>query len=138
MSNPFVDTNIVIHLLTEDDPRKTAQAVALFQQVEAGALTLEAPDTVIADAVYVLSSPRLYAKPRAEVRDMLTPLVHLSGLRIRNKRAVLRALELYGATARLDFGDAMIVATMEQTGSENLYSYDRDFDRIRGVTRIEP
>ena len=138
MSNPFVDTNVIIHLLTEDDPRKTAQAAALFQQLEAGTLLLEAPDTVIADAVYVLASPRLYAKPRAEVKELLTPLVHLSGFRIRNKRAVLRALELYGATARLDFGDAMIVSTMEQTGSRDLYSYDRDFDRIPGITRVEP
>ena len=138
MSNSFVDTNIIIHLLTQDDPRKQAQAVALFQQVEIGALVLETPDTVIADAVYVMASPRLYSTPRADVQQLLTPLVRLTGFRVRNKRAVLRALQLYGTIPRLDFGDAMIVATMEQTGAQNLYSYDRDFDRFAGFSRIEP
>lgn len=40
----------VIRLLTEDDPDKQAAAARLFEQVEAGAITMAAPDTVIADA----------------------------------------------------------------------------------------
>jgi len=39
---------------------------------------------------------------------------------------------------RLDFGDAMIVASMEEGGSTTLYSYDRDFDPVPGITRLEP
>jgi predicted nucleic acid-binding protein len=56
---------------------------------------------------------------------------------VRNKRVLLRALEIYG-TSNLDFGDAMILAAMEQAGSAQLYSYDQDFDTGSGVTRIEP
>jgi hypothetical protein len=63
MSNPFVDTDVIIRLLTGDDLRKQAQAAVLFQQVRDRALTLEAPTTVIADAVFVLASPRLYRQP---------------------------------------------------------------------------
>ena len=137
MTDPFVDTDVIIRLLTQDDPRKEAQAAALFEQVEAGSLTLQAPDTVIADAVYVLASARLYRKSHAEVRDLLTPLVRLPGFQVRNKRAVLRALEVYGGT-NVDFGDAMIVAAMELDGADILYSYDRDFDRFPQVKRLEP
>src|SRR4051812_29511920 len=104
MSNPFVDTEILIRLLTQDDLRKQARAAALFEQVEAGTITLEAPDTVIADAVFVLASPRLYARPRSDVQALLTPLVKLPGFRVRQKRVVLRALEIYGTT-NVDFGD---------------------------------
>ncbi len=53
------------------------------------------------------------------------------------KRAVVRALSLYGGTA-LDFGDALLVATMEREGARDLYSYDRDFDRFPQITRREP
>lgn len=38
----------------------------------------------------------------------------------------------------LDFGDAMLVATVERRGDRDLYSYDRDFDRITSVDRLEP
>ncbi len=137
MTAPFVDTDVIIRLLTQDDPEKQAAAAALFEQVERGELTLAAPDTVIADAVYVLSSPRLYNLPRDEIRAMLTALIRLPGFQVRNRRAVLRALDLY-ATTGIDFGDALIVASMEQAGSQIVHSYDAHFDRIPGVQRVEP
>jgi len=137
MSNPFVDTDVIIRLLTGDDPAKQARAAALFQQVEDGHLTLDAPDTVIADAVYVLASRALYARPRTEIRELLSALVRLPGFQVRNKRVVLRALEIYGTTSR-DFGDAMLIAGMDQRRSKELYSYDRGFDAFPTVTRLEP
>jgi predicted nucleic acid-binding protein len=84
MALPFVDTDVIIRLLTGDDPTKQAQAAALFEQVEQGHLQLTAPDTVIADAVYVLSSPRLYHLPRAGVAALLTALVRFPRLFIRH------------------------------------------------------
>jgi predicted nucleic-acid-binding protein len=137
MTETFVDTDVIIRLLTGDDLRKQAQAVGLFERVEKGELELMAPDTVIADAVYVLASARLYATPRVEVQALLEPLVRLPGFHVSNKRVVLRALEIYGSTNR-DFGDAMIVSAMEQQGAQDLYSYDRGFDRFAQVTRLEP
>src|SRR6266699_3789504 len=109
MTQPFIDTDIIIRFLTGDDLRKQAAATALFEQIEQGLLTVAAPDTVIADAVYVLSSPRLYHIARSEVRELLVPLVRLPHFRIQNKFSVLRALDLYAAT-NLDFGDTLIIA----------------------------
>ncbi len=137
MTQPFIDTDVIIRFLTGDDLRKQAAATALFEQIEQGLLTVAAPDTVIADAVYVLSSPRLYHIARSEVRELLAPLVHLPHFRVQNKSCVLRALDLYAA-ANLDFGDTLIIASMEQQNSHVLYSYDTGFDRIQGITRQEP
>ena len=64
MPTPFVDTDIIIRLLTGDAPVKQTKAAGLFEQVEQGHLLLAAPDTVIADAVFVLASPRLYHMAR--------------------------------------------------------------------------
>lgn len=138
MKASFIDTDIIIRLLTGDDPGKQARARALFEQVEAGTLAVSAPDTVIADAVFVLSSKRLYRKSHREVALLLTPLVRLTGLRIANQQTVLAALQLYGDMPHLDFGDAMIVAAMTQAASDVVYSYDRDFDDLPGVIRKEP
>lgn len=137
MNGEFVDTDVFIRLITGDDPVKQAAAEALFAQVEAGALTLRAPDTVIADAVFVLTSLRLYALPRPLVREKLAHLAGLPAFLVHNRRLLLRALDIF-ATTNLDFGDAMIVATMERRNATTVYSYDRDFDRMPGITRREP
>ena len=153
MTQPFIDTDVVIRFLTGDDLEKQAAAGALFEQIEEGRLTVVAPDTVIADAVYVLSSPRLYHLARIEfrirlksrtndiarneVQELLTPLVRLPHFRVQNQLSVLRALDLYAST-KLDFGDTLIIVLMEQQNSRLLYSYDKGFDRIQGITRQEP
>jgi uncharacterized protein len=137
MTHPFIDTDVIIRLLTGDDPDKQAAATSLFEQVEQGLLTLQAPDTVIADAVYVLSSPRLYHLARPAIQEMLAALVRLPQFQVHNRGSVLLALDLY-AGSRLDFGDALIIASMQQQGSQVLYSYDADFDRLEGITRREP
>ena len=137
MNEPFVDTDVLIRLLTGDDPTKQAQASQLFQDVEDGKLVVRAPVTVIADAVFVLSSPRLYHLPRSQIQALLTPLLRLSHFKVANRRALLRALELY-ASSNLDFGDCLIVASMERRSSSLVYSYDMGFDRQTGITRQEP
>jgi uncharacterized protein len=68
---------------------------------------------------------------------MLAALVRLPQFLLQNRWSVLQALDLYAST-KLDFGDALIIASMQQQGSQVLYSYDTDFDRIEGITRREP
>lgn len=137
MGLPFIDTDVIIRLLTGDDLRKQVAAGVLFEQIEQGTLTAAAPDTVIADAVYVLASRELYKKKRVEIRDLLAPIVRLPHFHIQNRSSVLEALDLYAST-NLDFGDTLIIATMMQQSSQTLYSYDRDFDRIKTIIRQEP
>ena len=137
MSDSFVDTDVLVRFITGDDPTKHAAADALCLRVATDEIAIAAPESVIADTVYVLSSPRLYAMSRDRVRQALVPLLGLPSFRVRNRREVLRALDLY-ATTRLDFSDALLVAAMEQEGVGDLYAYDTHCDRIAGITRPEP
>ena len=57
---------------------------------------------------------------------------------IPRKRVVIRALEIYGQNRKLDYSDALLVATAEQTGITTIVSYDRDFDALPGIMRQEP
>jgi predicted nucleic acid-binding protein len=134
---PLVDTDVIVRLVAGDDLAKQAAAAALFQRVEEGTLTLAAPETVIADAVFVLSSPRLYHLSRTDAAAALTALVRLTHFHVRNRRQVLRALDLWGST-NLGFGDAMIVAMTEEDASPFVYSFDAHFDRVPEVVRREP
>ena len=137
MTTPLVDTDVSVRLVAGDDTTKQAASAALFQRVENGVASLAAPETVIADAVFVLSSPRLYHLSRADVSAALSTLVALPNFHVRDRRQVLRALDLFGTT-NLGFGDAMIVAMSEEESAPYVYSFDVHFDRVAGTVRREP
>ncbi len=138
MDLPFVDTNIIIRYLTQDDPDQAARAKQVLDQVAAGTLLVTTSETIIGELVFVLSSPRLYDLPRDEIRYHLTAILSMRGLRVPHKRMYLRALELYATTPRLDFADALSIAHMERSKLTTILSFDTDFDGIPGITRREP
>ncbi|MBX5491920.1 MAG: PIN domain-containing protein [Chloroflexi bacterium] len=133
----YLDTNVFIRHITQDDPRMGQQARALFKQLEAGQATATTCEGVIVEAVQVLSSRALYNLPRPLIRQHLSNLLSLRGLRLPRKGVYLRALDLY-ATSALDFVDALIVAHMERDRSSAVISFDQDFDRLPQVTRRQP
>ena len=94
-------------------------------------------ETIVAEVVYVLSSKQLYNVPRTQIRQLLYPLLSLRGLKLTYRKTYLRALDLY-ATYAIDFEDAMAVAHMERQKITEIMSYDKGFDRIQAVKRLEP
>jgi predicted nucleic acid-binding protein len=136
MTRPYVDTNVIVRYVTRDDQRLAQQAATIIEQLETGALSATTCEAVLVETVYVLTSRTLYNLPRQTVAAYLTQFVMLRGLRLSDKSTYLRALSLYGSTS-LDFSDALIVAHMEKDGATTLYSFDRDFDRLPGITRRE-
>src|SRR4051794_5117347 len=102
MALPFLDTNIIVSLLTGDNPEQQHQAEQILKQVEAGSLTLTAPDTVIADCVYVLSAKRLYNLPATTIAELLLPIVRLPHFRLKNRKVVIAALKLFAEGIKFD------------------------------------
>jgi predicted nucleic acid-binding protein len=137
MTRAFVDTNVFVRLLTNDDPDKQQRSARLFARVERGEVQLTTPASTIAEVVYVLHSRRLYNKSRGDVVYMLLPLIKLSGIKLAQRHIVIKALSLFEST-KLSFGDAMIAASLLATQAKVLYSFDRDFDGIPGIHRLEP
>jgi predicted nucleic acid-binding protein len=133
----FIDANIFIRHLTRDDPEKAQACFDLFRRAERNEVKLTTSEAVIAEVVYVLASKQLYNLPREQIRGLLRPLVSLPGLKLPQRRMYLRALDLYAAYA-IDFEDALLVAQMERQKVTEVYSYDRDFDQVDGITRLEP
>ena len=135
----FLDTNIILRYLTHDDDAKAEACYRLFQRVERSEEELFTCEAVVAEVAYVLSSPRApYRLSNEEIRARLLPILTLRGVRLPQKQLYLRALDIYGFSPFLDFEDALAVAHMEHRGVTEIVSYDRDFDRIVGLQRIEP
>jgi len=133
----FLDANMFLRYLTADDAQKHQACLALFQQAEQNQVSLVTSESVIAEVVYVLSSPKHYQVPRPPIQVALARLLILPGLKLPHRQVCLRALDLY-AKHPLDFEDCLSLAHMEQQNLTQLYSYDRGFDRVAGIHRLEP
>jgi predicted nucleic acid-binding protein len=134
----FLDTNIFVRLLAADDEKKTDACFRLFQRIQRGEESVTTAEVIIAEVVYVLSSPSLYHLSHEEIAARLAPILSLRSLQLRYKRTYLRALDLYATHPFLDFEDALAVVHMERQGISEIVTYDRDFDRLPGIKRIEP
>jgi len=138
----FADTNIFLRYLvrpaTDADQARAAACRALIERVSTGEEEITTSEAVLAEIVYVLSSRRQYGLIPDEIVARLKPIVMLPGLKITQKRVYLRALDIYASHADLDFEDAITIAIVERMEQSDLYSYDTVFDRVSGITRLEP
>ncbi len=133
----YVDANVFLRFLTRDDPDKAERVKALLEQAERGEVELTTSEAVICELVFVLSSSRLYNVSRERVRLLLLPILSLKGLRLSGRAVYLRALDLYAGTS-LDFIDALAVAQMQARKVVEIYSFDKHFEGITGIKRLEP
>jgi predicted nucleic acid-binding protein len=137
---PPLDTNIILRYLTEAPAGSdhAARAYAFLQELEHGASHALLTEGVLVEAVQVLSSRNLYNRPRDEIRQRLSAIINLPGADLGGRRRYLRALDIYASMPALDFVDALLVAYAEREPDPAVISFDRDFDRVPGLRRIEP
>src|SRR3954469_6795231 len=96
----FIDTNIIIRYLVAPEPgnaadREQAQfSKALLEQMQRGEEVVTTSEVVIAEACFVLSSPKRYNLSHSDVAARLRPIISLRGFRLAHKQVVLRALDL--------------------------------------------
>lgn len=131
----FLDTNILIHYLAGTDEDKAERCLGLLRRAEQREIEIVTSEFVIAEVVWVLQTRTNLQ--REDIRDMLAPIINLPGLKVPNKQLWPRIFELY-CEQRVDFVDAYNAAWMERRGVHQIYTYDKDFDRVEGIERIAP
>lgn len=136
MKRSFVDTNLFIRYLTNDDPAKADRVEKLLDQAAGGSVTLVTTEMVIAEIVWVLES--YYGLTNVAIAPLVRGILATQGLEVINGALIGRAVELYEGEG-IDFVDGYIAAVMEKNGIAELYSFDRKhISRIRNITRKEP
>ena len=130
-----LDANILLRYLLDDMPELTDHCEALLLRVQRGEETVWLPDIALADVIWTLHS--FYKRSKAEIRDVLLPILSLRGIHLRDRAVTLHALVLF-AEKNIDFSDALITAEMLARGYAEIYSYDRDFDTVLELERLEP
>lgn len=137
----FADANIFLRYLAQPvtavDHTRFAACSALFARVDRGAETITTSEAVLAEVLYVLTSPRQYGLTAVDAAARLEPVLAMRGLRLPGKRLYRTALAIFAAHPALGFEDSLIAAQLQHSGGR-LLSYDSDFDRIPGIAREEP
>ncbi len=136
MRSCFVDTNLFIRYLTNDDPAKAERVERRLREAAVGKVRLVTAEMVIAEIVWVLESS--YGLKSAEVAPLVRAILATPGLDVLNAPLVARALEHYEAH-NIDFIDGYIAAVMEKQGITEVFSFDRKhISRIHAISRKEP
>lgn len=135
MPGRFLDTNVLLRYFTRDDEAKARRALALLTRVEQGQEKVVTSSLVIFETIFTLQS--FYHLPRERIRELVQDVITLRGLELPNKIHFVQALDMY-ATTRLSFADAYNAIYAKARSAAEIYSWDTDFDRVPGVTRVEP
>lgn len=136
MSKCFIDTNLFIRYLTNDEPALADRVEKLLDDAAAGDAQLITTELVIAETVWVLESS--YKLKNREVAPLIRGILATPGLEVTNADQISRALMLY-ELQNIDFVDASITVFMEKQGIADIYSYDKKhLARVKGINRKEP
>ncbi|MCL5256341.1 MAG: PIN domain-containing protein [Chloroflexi bacterium] len=135
MPAPFLDTNILLRHLLADHPEQSPRATAFLQRVEDGEAEVYTSDTVVFELVFTLQ--RLYKQPKDKITKAVLPLIELPGVILPGKRRYRAVFDLF-VDLNLPFADAYHAVLMKHLRTQEIISFDRDFERINGVHRLEP
>ncbi len=136
MKTYFIDTNLFVRFLTNDDPKKADRVEALLDEAAAGKIKLVTAEMILAEVVWVLESS--YGLKNVEVGSMIKAILATPGLEIINGTLIDKAVELY-VNRNIDFIDGYIVAVMGKRGISEIFSCDKKhLARIKEITRKEP
>lgn len=123
-----VDTNLLVRLITRDDPRQMAAADRF---VETGAwVSLLA----LAECTRVLES--VYDRTAADIAAAVRMLGRHEHLVLQDPDVVSAALETFRARPALGFSDCLLVEIARKAGHLPLGTFDRHLGKVAGTERL--
>ncbi|MGA2197313.1 MAG: type II toxin-antitoxin system VapC family toxin [Bryobacteraceae bacterium] len=123
-----IDTNVLVRLITRDDPRQAASAESFIQKgAWVSVLTL-------AEAMWVLASVyNLNPKSLAQALEML---LNHRDLVLQDPETVAGALELFRAKPALGFSDCLVLQLARKAGHLPLGTFDRNLAKVDGTQKL--
>lgn len=136
MKRCFVDTNLFVRYLTDDDTEKADRVEALLGEASEGRVRLVTADLVLVELVWVLESS--YDLKPVEIAPMIRSILATPGMEVINGALLAEALDHYEGN-NIDIVDGYIAALMEKLNITHVYSFDRKhLSRLKSLKRIEP
>jgi predicted nucleic-acid-binding protein len=116
-----VDTNIIVRIVTNDDPEQVQRAVALFEQEN-----IFIAKTVLLEVEWVLRFS--YQLPRAVIASTLRKVIALGNVTIENPEEIFLALTWH--EQGMDFADALHLASSSR--ADGFATFDQKLVKLAG------
>ena len=128
MTKLFVDTNVFLRFLTNDDPVKAKRAETLFRQATKGQIQLITSLLVIAEIIWTLES--FYHLAKADIASKVETILNTPNLLCSETEMIVMALDLY-VQENMDFIDAFHAYDLQAQGLSQIATYDhKHFKRV--------
>ena len=124
----FIDANLILRYLLEEPKANLVEK--LLERKE----KLYLADMVVAEVIWTLIS--FYKRKKGEFIEALEAFIALEFVNA-DKKLLGTAIEIY-KKFNVDYINAYLTALMQKKNVKILYSFDRDFDKIPGIRRLEP
>ena len=123
-----VDTNILVRLLTRDDPQQLAAAEDYITKGAWVSIVVLAETSWVLESVYGLSDDHI-----AMAVDMLLSHEYLS---LQEPETVAAALEQFRAASDPGFTDCLVLEIARKAGHLPLGTFDKRLSKIDGAERL--
>lgn len=123
-----IDTNVLVRLMTRDDPKQVAAAEAL---IDSGAWVSH---LVLGEAIWVLDSVYDVAAERSATA--IEMLLNHQSIAIQDSDVVAAALEHFRSKPSLGFSDCLILEIARKFGHLPLGTFDHALSRLDGTERL--
>jgi predicted nucleic acid-binding protein len=133
----FIDANVILRALTGSEPKQATASQTLLLRVEAGEEKVTTSPLVLFEVIFTLHSKRSYDYLKERVVELITPLLQLRGFQLHQKDLWKAALAIW-LEHPIDFTDAYNVAFMRSSRIREIYTWDKGYQHVADITRIEP
>jgi predicted nucleic-acid-binding protein len=123
-----VDTNVLVRLVTRDDPAQTTRAEAFIAQ---GAWVSH---LALAEATWVLDA--VYERPPSAIAGAVEMLLNHETLTVQDSDTVASAVQRFRERPRLGFSDCLMLEVARKAGHVPLGTFDRELGKLEGGERL--
>ena len=117
-----IDTNVLVRLVTDDDPRQAQLAQATLERAVQDGQSLVIVHVVLCELVWVLT--RSYGYTKAQCLDVLERLLGFGALSFESRQVASAATKAW-RSSQADFSDAMIELTAAGLGARHVLTFDK-------------
>lgn len=123
-----VDTNVLLRLITGDDPKQAAAAEAFVATGTWVSLL------VLAETVWVLST--VYGRDARALAQTIDALLKHKDLTIQDAEVAVAALTHYRKRPALGFSDCLAIEIARKAGHLPIGTFDRNLAKLEGAQRL--
>ncbi len=133
----FIDTNVFLRMLARDTVKFYKEVKVFFDTVSSSNCEVTTSLVVLLEIGWTLNS--FYGYKKDEVVIALNSVRNTEGIKLKDIKVDFSyGLDIF-EKYKVKLGDAMIAASdVVQKEKAIIVSYDKDFDKISGIKRMEP